>query len=304
MSKISEHCTLCPRKCGVNRPKGEVGFCNSGTEVLIASFGRHFGEEPCISGEKGSGTVFFADCNMRCVYCQNFQISQNFNKENGLKGENVLSEIMILLQEDGCENLNLVTPTHFLPQIVRSLYLAVSRGFSLPLVYNCGGYENPKVVDILEGAIDIYMPDIKYFDEKLSNRYSLAPDYFQNALRSLEKMTIQTGNFKTNPKGLAKRGVILRHLVLPGLAEDSKKILTAVRDHVDKEICLSLMSQYFPSNRSSCFPEIDRTLQPEEYSEVVDHAVKIGFENILVQDPRESPKYLRPDFLNDHPFEQ
>ncbi|MBN2363133.1 radical SAM protein [candidate division WOR-3 bacterium] len=303
LERILEKCELCPRKCGVNRLKGEKGFCRSGNKALISSYGPHFGEEPFISGKNGSGTVFFANCTMRCVYCQNYQISQNYSDSASRSVDVSLAEIMLSLQHTGCENINLVTPTHYLPQISASILTAAEKGLILPLVYNCGGYENPDVIKLLEGIIDIYMPDVKYYDESLAQKYSGAPFYFENAIKSLEVMIEQTGNFTAGKNGKGARGVVLRHLVLPGNSSDSKNILSSVKEIIGVNICLSIMSQYYPCNVAGLYPELNRTLGKDEYSEVVDFACDLGFDNVFAQDLNESPYIYKPDFRKDKPFE-
>lgn len=303
LERILEKCELCPRKCHVNRLKGEKGFCRSGDKAVVSSYGPHFGEEPFISGKNGSGTVFFANCTMRCVYCQNHQISQNYT-ENVSRSDGVsLAKIMLSLQRAGCENINLVTPTHYLPQISASLLTASEKGLNLPLVYNCGGYENPDVIKLLEGIIDIYMPDVKYYDDSLAQKYSDAPLYFENAIKSLEVMIEQTGNFTAGNDGRGAKGVVLRHLVLPGNSSDSKKILSSVKEKIGVNLCLSIMSQYYPCNVAGLYPELNRTLGIGEYSEVVDFACDLGFENVFVQDLSASPYIYKPDFRKDMPFE-
>ncbi len=298
--KFLEKCCLCPRKCGINRLKGETGYCRSGEKAAVSSFGPHFGEEPVISGIKGSGTVFFANCVMKCVYCQNYQISQNYTP--GKQGEN-LSEIIFELQNAGCENLNLVSPTHYTSQIIESLEECCARGFSLPVVYNSGGYENPEIIKLLAGIVDIFMPDIKYHDDSLSIKYSDAPNYFKNAIESLVIMADQTGDFVFDENTKALRGILLRHLVIPGNTSDSKKILFEVKKAVSSKICLSLMSQYYPCNKASQYPQINRTLTKKEYDDVVAFSMDLGFEHVFIQDVRESPHVLRPDFEKNIPFE-
>lgn len=227
---ILHNCCLCPRHCGVNRLKGQIGECNSGKEVYISSYGPHFGEEKELVGTNGSGTIFFTFCNLKCLFCQNYDIS-NIGKGYQVSIEE-LSKIMISLQNRGCHNINLVTPTHFIPQIIKSLYLAKKEGLEIPLVYNCGGYESVQSIKILKDIIDIYMPDIKFGDNINASKYIGVKDYFDRAREAIKEMYNQVGNLKVNNLGIAERGLIIRHLVMPNNIAKTDKVL----EFISKEI--------------------------------------------------------------------
>ena len=256
---LLEHCRVCPRECGVNRLKNDkLGFCRSGRDVIVSSASPHQGEEPPISGSKGSGTVFFSNCNLRCVYCQNYPISQMGHGEQKTPAE--LACLMLRLQEQGCHNLNLVTPTHFMPQILASLDIAVERGFRLPVVYNTSGYESVEALRLLEGVVDIYLPDMRYADDAAALRYSLAPGYPATNRAAVREMFRQVGNLVTDESGIAKRGLIVRHLVLPGGISGTEAVMKFLAEEISKDVFISLMSQYFPAYKSSAFNEINRRI--------------------------------------------
>lgn len=290
---ISE-CNLCPRNCGVNRENGELGYCGESGVIKIGRAALHFWEEPSISGERGSGTVFFSGCNLGCVYCQNRAISSEhagrFVTEDGL------SDIFLKLQEDGAHNINLVTPTHFSKQIARAVQLAKKRGLTLPIVYNCGGYESVETLRMLEGTVDIYMPDFKYFDEKYALRYSNAPKYFEVASAALSEMFRQTGKNEFDEDGMMKRGVIVRHMMLPGLLFDSKKIIDYLHSQYGDNIFISIMSQYTPLPWVEKYPEINKKVSSEYYSALVDYAVAMGIKNAYIQDGEAASVSFIPEF--------
>jgi putative pyruvate formate lyase activating enzyme len=274
-------CRLCPRECRVDRSRTR-GYCRGGTKPGIASHNAHFGEEPPISGSRGSGTVFFHHCTMRCVFCQNFPISQLHDFPE--MDEESLAGIFLELQSRGCHNINLVTPTHFSAQIVRAVGIARHKGLSLPLVYNTSGYERKEVVELLEGIVDIYLPDIKYADDRLAAELSDAGDYVRNNRESVLEMYRQVGGLKVAPSGVAEKGLIIRHLVLPGRITNTKNVLDFIASRISRETSVSLMSQYFPAWNAHDAGDCARGLTREEYDEAVDYALSLGLENALIQD--------------------
>jgi putative pyruvate formate lyase activating enzyme len=278
-----EHCRVCPRECGVNRLKDEkTGFCRSGLNPVISSVSPHHGEEPPLSGTKGSGTIFFTNCNLKCAYCQNYPISQM-----GTGSERTIGELacqMLWLQEQGCHNLNLVTPTHFMPQIVKALGIAKERGFNLPLVYNTSGYESVEALRLLDGIVDIYLPDMRYSDEKVALKYSIAPHYVEINRATVKEMFRQVGNLELDENSVAKRGLIIRHLVLPGGISGTEGVMKFLAEEISKEVHISLMSQYFPAYRASEFKELNRRITAKEYEEASRVMQKYGLENGWVQE--------------------
>ncbi len=274
-------CELCPRRCGVDRAAGQRGFCGAGARVKIALVSLHRWEEPCLTGARGAGTVFFSHCTMRCAFCQNYDVSR------GAIGVEVsaarLAEIFLEQQRRGAATLDLVTPTHYAPQIVEALDAARSRGFSLPVVFNCGGYENAETIDALRGYVDVYLPDLKYYGDEHARKYSQAPGYFARASRAIERMAEQTGPCRFQ-NGVMTRGVIVRHLVLPGLYRDSFKLLDWLSGRFGGSVYVSLMNQFTPMPRCSArFPELGRRLTTLEYQKVVARAEELGMENCFVQ---------------------
>jgi len=291
---LLKDCILCPRECHVDRIKGEVGYCGETSELRLARASLHMWEEPCISGEEGSGTIFFTGCSLRCVYCQN-NIIANGSFGKAIDNERFI-EILFELKDKGAQNINLVTPTHFIPQIIRALDFAKKRGLDLPIVYNTSGYEKKESIKLLDGYIDVYLPDFKYYDESISIRYSNAPNYRDYAKKSIEEMVKQVGKPKFNEKGYMTKGVIVRHLVLPGLNEDSKKIIEYLHKEYGEEIYLSIMSQYTPLEHVNKYSEINRKLTEDEYNEVVDFAISIGVENGFIQDGESAQESFIPPF--------
>jgi putative pyruvate formate lyase activating enzyme len=302
-----KNCDLCPRECGADRLAGEEGFCSlSGDRVPVASYCVHRGEEPAISGSRGSGTIFFAHCNLGCVFCQNDQISDNaLDPVESLVSVADLAEIMRLLQAMGCHNINFVTPTHVLPHILAALEIALARGLTVPLVYNCGGYEKAEIIRLLDGVMDVYLPDLKYMDASLAEKYSSAGDYPRMAAAAVKEMYRQTGSvLEIDPAaGAAARGMIIRHLVLPGCVENSQAVLEWIAGQLSPGVHLSLMSQYHPSGSAlKMGAPLNRTLRPEEYDAVSARAEALGIENGWFQE-MESHRNYRPDFRKAHPFE-
>ena len=277
-----EKCVLCPHMCRVNRKAGETGFCNAGLMPSVSSAMAHHGEEPPISGKFGSGTIFFSRCNMRCVYCQNYQISQ----EPGGIDTNILklAEIMIELQVKKCHNINLVSPTIWIPQILGAVSMARIKGLNIPLVYNTGGYDNPKIIELLEGIIDIYMPDMRYSDDLSAEKYSGIKNYVRNNRESVAEMYRQVGNLKIGRNGVANKGLLIRLLVMPGNICGTRKTLDFIKSELSIEVPLSIMAQYHPEYKASSFTELSRNINEDEYWEVVNYAEKLGFENGWTQD--------------------
>lgn len=272
LNEMLKECRLCPNECLADRVNGETGDCHSIDEVMISSYGPHFGEEPPLTGNFGSGTIFFTNCNLSCQFCQNYDISQLG------RGESVtikdLAQIMISLQNRGCHNINLVTPTHFTPQIVDSLILAIDKGLQIPLVYNCGGYESVETLKLLEGIIDIYMPDIKYSSNETAEKYSLIKNYWDVVRIAVKEMHRQVGNLKISKRGIAQRGLLARHLILPNDIAGSKKVLDFLAEEISKDTYLNLMDQYYPSYRANQYEELNRRISKEEYCEIIDYAKK------------------------------
>lgn len=292
-----EKCTLCPRNCFVNRKLGEKGICGQSSTLKVARAALHFWEEPCISGEKGSGAVFFSGCTLHCVFCQNQEIA------NGSVGKEIskerLSEIFLELQEKGANNINLVTPGHFAPQIVPAIERARNQGLNLPIVYNTSSYENVDSIRKLEGIVDIYLPDFKYMSSSLSKKYSHAPDYGKVAKKVVAEMVRQTGAasfYEKEGQELMQRGVIVRHLILPGCMEDSKNIIRYLHDAYGDTIYLSIMNQFTPLKNVEKYPELNRKLTEDEYDEVVDFAIDLGVENGFIQEGETAEESFIPDF--------
>lgn len=277
-------CKLCPHNCKINRNKGEIGRCRATDKVKIALYSKHFFEEPCISGEKGSGTVFFSNCNLNCVFCQNYEISQE-GKGKEITIDN-LAEIFIRQQKSGIHNINLVTPTSYVPQIIEAIKIAKKEGLNLPIIYNTNGYENIETVKMLDGYIDIYLPDLKYADNNVAKKYSKIDNYFQTATNNILEMIKQVGKPVFDKNGIMKKGVLIRHLVLPNNIENSKKVLKWIYKNVPKEIYISVMAQYFPTYKAKEIEEINRKLKKEEWKEIEDYIEELGIENGYVQELR------------------
>lgn len=280
--KLLEKCSICPRRCGVNRLKGQKGFCRVGRLPIVYSHSPHFGEEPPISGTAGSGTIFFSYCNLKCVYCQNYKFSQlQEGKEVVIE---VLAKYMLELQASGCHNINLVTPTHFMPQILEALVVATGSGLKIPLVYNTSGYELPNIIKLLDGIVDIYLVDMRYSDEKNAEKYSSAPRYPQYNQASVIEMHRQVGIAKFDKKGIIESGVIIRHLVLPNDIAGTEDIMRFISQKLSKDAYISLMSQYTPYYQAQEYPEISRRISCEEYEEAKKAMEKYGLYNGWVQE--------------------
>jgi putative pyruvate formate lyase activating enzyme len=267
LKELLLECHLCPRQCRVNRLNGEVGYCEAGSGLMISSAFPHFGEERPLVGYHGSGTIFLTHCNLRCVFCQNYDISHLGRGEPITPSE--MARAMLRLQEMGCHNINFVTPTHYAPQIVESLLEAIRMGLQLPIVYNCSGYESIEVIQLLEGVIDIYMPDAKYMDEGYSKRFSNAPDYPEVLRKVLKEMHHQVGDLNINSTGIAERGLLIRHLVMPQGVASSEVILKFIAEEISVHSYVNIMDQYRPEYRSNDYPEISRRITHKEYMEAV-----------------------------------
>jgi putative pyruvate formate lyase activating enzyme len=267
LQEILERCRLCPRACQVNRLAGEQGYCRAGTEVMIASAFPHFGEEPPLVGLYGSGTIFFSHCNLRCVFCQNYEISHHGEGKHLTSSE--LARYMLDLQEQGCHNINLVTPTQYVPQIVAALPEAIERGLTIPFVYNCGGYESLEVLKLLAGIIDIYMPDAKFAGEVQAAAYCNAPDYPWVLQEVLREMHRQVGDLSVDDQGIATRGLLIRHLVMPQGTSGTKEIIAFIVEQVSENSYVNIMAQYRPLYRSIEYPEIDRRITAKEYRDAI-----------------------------------
>ena len=281
MLEILEQCTICPHNCKINRKNGQVGRCKSKDTVKIALYSTHNFEEPCISGKKGSGTVFFSNCNLNCVFCQNYEISQEG------KGTEItinrLAEIFLEQQEKDVENINLVTPTSYVPQIIEAIKLARKQGLKLPIVYNTNGYEKVETLKMLDGYIDIYLPDFKYSDNKLAKRLSKVDNYFEITTEALKEMHRQTGKAIFDDSGIMKKGMIIRHLVLPNHILNSRRVLKWINDNMN-DVYVSIMAQYFPTYKAKEIEDINRKLTKEEYEQIENYLYRLNLENGYIQE--------------------
>ncbi|WP_411169122.1 radical SAM protein [Clostridium sp. MB05] len=294
MISLLENCSLCPRNCGVNRLSEKRGFCGAGDKIRVARAALHYWEEPCISGNIGSGTIFFSYCTLKCVFCQNHNISQcSFGKEISIDR---LGEIFIELQEKGALNINLVTPTHYVPQIIEAIRVARNKGLNIPIIYNSSGYEKVETIKLLKGYIDVYLPDMKYFDSKYSVKYSKAKDYFSYAKEAIDEMINQVGDVKFDENGIIKKGVIIRHLMLPGLLFDSKKIVDYIHKTYGNKVYISLMNQYTPLEHVKEYPEINKPLNQKHYEALIDYSLDIGVEKGFIQEEGTAKESFIPLF--------
>ena len=279
--ELLEKCTICPHNCGINRTNNQIGRCKSKDTVKIALFSTHNFEEPCISGKKGSGTVFFSNCNMNCVFCQNYEISQQG------KGKEItieeLAEIFIKQQEKDVENINLVTPTSYVPQIIESIKIARNKGLKLPIVYNTNGYEKVETLKMLEGYVDIYLPDFKYSDNELAKRLSKVDNYFEIATQALTEMYKQTGKTVFDDRGIMQKGMIIRHLVLPNHILNSRRVLKWINENMH-DVYVSVMAQYFPTYKAKDIEDINRKLTKEEYEQIENYLYRLDLENGYIQE--------------------
>lgn len=285
-------CSLCPRKCGVDREQ-KLGFCKMSQVLKIARASLHAWEEPCISGENGSGTVFFTGCTLQCVFCQNRDIA-TYNNGKEITVER-LSEIFVELMEKGANNINLVTPTHYVPQIIEAITLAKNKGMNLPILYNTSGYENVETLKLLDGIVDIYLPDFKYYSNDIAKKYSNAPDYVEVAKLALEEMVRQVKTPKFDENGIMTKGVIVRHLILPSYSEDSKKVIKYLYETYGDDIYISIMNQYTPFGMED-YKELNRKVTTYEYNKVVNYAIELGVKNGFVQEGSAASESFIPDF--------
>jgi len=278
---LLDGCRLCPRECGVNRLQGELGYCNSSEVPFVSSYNPHFGEEPPISGVTGSGTIFFTNCNMRCVYCQNYPISQLHNGKD--VGCDEVAQMMISLQARGCHNVNFVTPTHMVPQILKALTTAIGRGLTIPLVYNSGGYDSVQTLRLLDGIFDIYMPDSRYGKNEEASKYSDASDYVEVNRAALKEMHRQVGDLVLKD-GVGVTGLLIRHLVLPNRLSNSSNVFTFIAKELSRNTYVSLMDQYFPCYQAESYPELRRRISSKEYQDALDAMWELGLHRGWVQD--------------------
>lgn len=287
-------CNLCPRKCSVNRLNGELGFCNASQDVKVAKVSLHQWEEPCISGTVGSGTIFFSNCNLKCVFCQNHTIS--VGGLGNIVSIERLSEIFLEQQKRGAHNINLVTPTHYVPQIIEALKIAKSKGLNIPILYNSNAYESIDTIKALSGFIDVYLPDLKYCKNKYAIKYSNAPNYFNIASKVIAEMISQVGEAKFDNEGLIQKGVIIRHLMLPNLLFDSKKIIDFIYSTFNDSAYISLMNQYTPMHKAAKYAEINKPLNPTHYDALIDYCITLGITKCFIQESGTCSKDFVPDF--------
>ena len=293
MNKELECCTICPHNCKINRTKNP-GRCKSTDKIKIALYSIHNFEEPCISGEKGSGTIFFSNCNMNCVFCQNYEISQlGRGKEITIEE---LANVMIKQQERNVQNINLVTPTSYALHIVEAIKIARKKGLEIPIVYNTNGYESVETLKLLEGYVDIYLPDLKYYYDDLAKKYSKVDNYFEIATKAIQEMYRQVGTPVLDENGVMKKGLMIRHLILPNEVQNSKKVLKWIKENIDSNVYVSIMAQYFPTYKAKEIPEIARKITKEEYEKVENYLYELDLENGYIQELGEHEEEYVPDF--------
>ena len=291
MNKELECCTICPHNCKINRTKNP-GRCKSTDKIKIALYSIHNFEEPCISGEKGSGTIFFSNCNMNCVFCQNYEISQlGRGKEITIEE---LANVMIKQQERNVQNINLVTPTSYALHIVEAIKIARKKGLEIPIVYNTNGYESVETLKLLEGYVDIYLPDLKYYYDDLAKKYSKVDNYFEIATKAIQEMYRQVGTPVLDENGVMKKGLMIRHLILPNEVQNSKKVLKWIKENIDSNVYVSIMAQYFPTYKAKEIPEIARKITKEEYEKVENYLYELDLENGYIQELGEDEEEYVP----------
>lgn len=287
-------CNICPNNCKVNRMEGKVGVCKANNNVKIALASLHYFEEPCISGEKGSGTVFFSNCNMKCKFCQNYKISaQSKGKEISIEE---LAKKFLELQEQGANNINLVTPTIYAYQIIEAIKIAKTNGLKIPIIYNSNGYESLETLKALKGYINVYLPDFKYYYDDIAFKYSGVKNYFKYATEAIKEMCNQVGEPKFDENGIIKKGVIIRHLVLPNNIENSKQVLKWIKNNIDERIYISIMAQYFPCYKAKEIEELSRKLTKEEYEEIENFVYELDIKNGYMQELGKHEEEYVPDF--------
>ena len=287
-------CNICPHKCGVNRSNGIKGRCKCDNKIKIALASVHNYEEPCISGKNGSGTVFFSNCNLNCIYCQNYEISQ-LGKGKEITIEH-LAQIFIKQQEKNVNNINLVTPTMYVPQIIEAIKIARKKGFNIPIIYNSNGYENVETIKKLNGYIDIYLPDLKYYSNEIAKKYSKIDNYFETAISAIKEMQKQVGNHIFNEEGIIQKGVIIRHLILPHHLLNTKNILKYVKENFDENTYISIMAQYFPTYKAKEDKLINRKLTKKEYKEIENYLYLLNLKNGYIQELGEHEEEYVPNF--------
>ena len=297
---IYTSCALCPRACRVDRTKGELGYCRLPADIVMDCALAHHGEEPPLSGTRGAGTIFLSSCNLGCIYCQNYQISHSVRGQS--KTVLQMAKVMLDLQKHGCHNIEPVTPTHQAPLIMEALCMARAQGLTVPFVYNCGGYENPDVIRLMDGMVDIYLPDFKYGLEEDGLLFSDAADYPRYAVASIREMIRQVGEDLKLENGVAVSGIVIRHLVLPGRLENSMAVLRLLKDELSTNVPVSLMSQYTPIGAVKSHPHLGRRITNAEYTRILDYAMKLGFDNLFIQ--HVSDDAMTPDFDCKTPFEK
>jgi len=304
LNGLLAECEICPRKCRVNRLESDSGFCRSGRQARVSSYCDHHGEEPVLSGPKGSGTIFFSGCNMRCSYCQNYQISQAMESGDSHINSVELANVMLYLQEKlQCHNINLVSPTHYVPQIVEAVFYATGKGLRLPIVYNTNAYDSTSTLKLLDGIVDIYLPDIKYSSDEWAVKCSQGKDYVMQSRRAIVEMYRQVGNLVIDSSGIAQRGLIVRHLILPNGISGSADSLEWLAENISRTVTVSIMAQYHPSYLANSEPVLSRRISHDEYRQVVSMVERLGLENGWLQEMDASDYYL-PDFeRQSHPFQ-
>ena len=293
-NELYQSCTLCPRECHADRLSGKKGACGENSVLRVGRAALHMWEEPCISGSRGSGTVFFSGCSLGCIFCQNRELSSGgLGKEIS---EERLAEIFLELQEQGAANINLVTGEHFVPGILEGLTLAKEQGLTLPVVYNSSGYEKPETIRLLKDSVDIWLPDFKYWDDELGLRFSRVPDYRERAMKAIDEMVRQTGTCVFDEEGYLRKGVVVRHLLLPGHVKNSREVLRYLHDTYGHRIYISIMSQYTPLSKELPFEELNRKVTRREYERLLDHALELGIENGFFQEGEAAKESFIPDF--------
>lgn len=281
-NNILDKCIICPHNCKINRNMGQIGRCKSSNKVKIALYSIHNFEEPCISRENGSGTIFFSNCNMNCVFCQNYEISQK-GEGKEITIEN-LADIFLKLQEKGVNNINLVTPTSYVYQIIEAIKIAKENGLNIPIVYNTNGYEKIETLKMLDGYIDVYLPDLKYYDNNISKKYSKVDNYFEIATNAIKEMYRQVGHPILNENGIIQKGLMIRHLVLPNNIENSKEVLKWIKENINEKVYINIMAQYFPTYKAKEIKELDRKLTKKEYEEIENYLYELDIKNGYIQE--------------------
>ncbi|EJO5347493.1 radical SAM protein [Clostridium botulinum] len=289
-----ENCKVCPRNCRINRLQGNLGFCKANSKIKIAKASLHHWEEPCISGTNGSGTIFFSNCNLRCVFCQNYEIS-HLGKGIEISIEH-LSNIFLKLQDKKAHNINLVTPTHYVPQIIEAIKLSKLKGLNIPILYNSNGYESIETIKSLKGYIDVFLPDLKYFNDKYAIRYSNCSNYFNIAFKAIKEMFNQVGKPSFNNDGIIEKGIIIRHLMLPGLLFDTKKIIDSIFKEFNHKVYISIMNQYTPMRSICNFKELNKNLNPKHYDAIIEYCLTLGIKNAFIQESSSSSQKFIPNF--------